>query len=118
MRDASKPLTIPEIVAAARGVPQSSTYRNMLIFEEAGIIHRMPGPDDFARYELAEQLMGHHHHLVCSRCGTVEDIVLPPAAEEDLERVLRRIARQRGFSLASHRLDLVGDCINCDERPA
>ena len=49
---------------------------------------------------------------------TVEDIVLPPAAEEDLERVLRRIARQRGFSLASHRLDLVGDCINCDERPA
>lgn len=116
LSEARQPLTIPQIVAAVSTVPQSSVYRNLAIFDEAGIVHRMPGTDDFARYELAEALMGHHHHLVCSTCGVVEDVILPPRTEEDLERVLRRIARQRGFSLASHRLDLVGDCVNCEDR--
>ena len=118
LSEAGQPLTIPELVSAAAGVPQSSVYRNLAIFDEAGIVHRLPGTGDFARYELAEHLMGHHHHMVCSTCGAVEDIVLPEALEEELERALRRIARQRGFALASHRLDLVGGCTNCDERPA
>jgi Fur family transcriptional regulator, ferric uptake regulator len=111
---ARQPLTIPQIVAATSTVPQSSVYRNLAIFDEAGVVHRMPGPGDFARYELAEELTGHHHHLVCSDCGVVEDVVLPAQAEKELERVLKRIARQRGFSLVSHRLDLVGGCGNCE----
>jgi Fur family ferric uptake transcriptional regulator len=110
---ARQPLTIPQLVAAAATVPQSSVYRNLAIFDGAGVVHRMPGSDDFARYELAEELMGHHHHLVCSRCGTVEDVELPAPAEAELERALRRIARTRGFTLSSHRLDLLGDCGRC-----
>ncbi len=118
LSQASQPLTIPQLVGAASNVPQSSVYRNLAYFDAAGIVHRMPGSDDFARYELAEHLMGHHHHLVCSSCGAVEDVVLPPRVEEELERALQRAARQRGFTLASHRLDLIGDCTNCDERSA
>jgi Fur family ferric uptake transcriptional regulator len=115
LSEAGQPLTIPQLVAAvAARVPQSSVYRNLAIFEEAGIVHRMPGIDDFARYELAEHLMGHHHHLVCSTCGVVEDVILPPALENELEAELRRVARRRGFTLSSHRLDLVGDCTSCD----
>jgi Fur family transcriptional regulator, ferric uptake regulator len=114
LREAGQPVTIPQLVDAATTVPQSSVYRNLAIFDEVGVVHRMPGPDDFARYELAEELMGHHHHMVCSSCGVVADVVLPPEAEEELERVLRTIAGERGFTLASHRLDLVGDCGNCE----
>jgi Fur family transcriptional regulator, ferric uptake regulator len=114
LSEAGQPLTIPQLVEAASKVPQSSVYRNLAIFEEAGIVHRMPGMDDFARYELAEHLMGHHHHLVCSTCGVVEDVILPPALESELEKEARRVARRRGFSLSSHRLDLVGDCTTCD----
>ncbi|HEV3123661.1 MAG TPA: Fur family transcriptional regulator [Candidatus Dormibacteraeota bacterium] len=112
---AGQPLTIPEIVAAAPRLPQSSVYRNLAVFDDAGIVHRMAGAAGFARYELAEELMGHHHHLVCSTCGAVADVTLPPDAEADLERVLRGVARRHGFSLASHRLDLVGECNNCED---
>lgn len=115
---AGQPLTIPQLAAAAPTVPQSSIYRNLAIFDSAGVVHRMPGSDDFGRWELAEHLVGHHHHLVCSRCGLVEDVVLPPTLEAELERALEQIASRRGFSLASHRLDLVGDCTSCDDRPA
>jgi Fur family ferric uptake transcriptional regulator len=114
LSQAGQPLTIPQLVDAASTVPQSSVYRNLAIFDEAGIVHRMPGNDDFARYELAEELVGHHHHMVCSNCGAVEDVVLPAEMEADLERVLQRIAAQRGFTLASHRLDLVGGCVRCE----
>lgn len=113
LRNAGQPLTIPELVAATSTVPQSSVYRNLAIFDDTGIVHRIAGDDDFARYELAEELMGHHHHTVCSTCGAVADVVLPPQAEADLERVLRRVARQSSFTMATHRLDLVGDCGRC-----
>ena len=113
LSESRQPLTIPQLVEAASTVPQSSVYRNLAIFDEAGIVHRMPGSDDFARYELAEELMGHHHHLVCSSCGAVEDVVLPAGVEQELERELKRVARQRGYTLSSHRLDLVGDCGRC-----
>jgi Fe2+ or Zn2+ uptake regulation protein len=111
---AGQPLTIPELVAAVSTVPQSSVYRNLALFEGAGLVHRMPGPGDFARYELAEELMGHHHHLVCSRCGAVQDVVLPHDVEQALEDALQRVAAERGFALTSHRLDLVGDCTACE----
>jgi Fe2+ or Zn2+ uptake regulation protein len=113
LSEAGQPLTIPQLVEAAATVPQSSVYRNLAIFDEAGIVHRMAGSDDFGRYELAEELMGHHHHLVCSNCGAVEDVVLPTGVEAELERSLTRVARQRGYTLSSHRLDLVGDCGSC-----
>jgi Fe2+ or Zn2+ uptake regulation protein len=118
LSEAGQPVTIPQLVEAASTVPQSSVYRNLAIFDEAGLVHRMPGPDDFARYELAEELMGHHHHLICSNCGAVEDVVLPDDAEQDLERALGRVARRHGFSLASHRLDLLGYCSSCEQRLA
>jgi Fe2+ or Zn2+ uptake regulation protein len=118
LREAGQPLTIPQIVAAASTVPQSSVYRNLVIFDEAGVVNRMAGTGDFALYELAEELVGHHHHMVCSVCGAVTDVTLPEATEEDLDRALRRVARRHGFTLAAHRLDLVGDCGHCDEASA
>lgn len=114
LRDAGQPLTIPQIVAAASTLPQSSVYRNLAMLDEAGIVHRMAGTDDFARFELAEELVGHHHHMVCSNCGAVADVTLPHDVETELEQVLHTVAREHGFTLASHRLDLVGDCVNCE----
>ena len=74
---ASRPLTVPELLAAAGAagegagtVPQSSAYRNLTLLVEVGILHRLPGSDEFARYELAEELAGHHIELLgrCDAC--------------------------------------------------
>ena len=48
-------------------------YRNLVVLEQAGVVRRVTSTDDFARYELAEDLTEHHHHLICSSCGTVDD---------------------------------------------
>ena len=64
--EAERPLTITEILAGAKGMPQSSAYRNLTVLCEAGVARRLPGVDDLGRFELAEDLAGHHHHLQCT----------------------------------------------------
>lgn len=112
---APAPMSIPQILAAdGGGLAQSSVYRNLAVLESAGVVSRIVTNDDFARFELAEELTDHHHHhLICASCGDVTDFALPPRLEADLERALRAIARKSAFEPASHRLDLVGACPAC-----
>jgi Fur family transcriptional regulator, ferric uptake regulator len=110
---AKAPLTIPEVVAGGRRVPQSSAYRSLAVLEQAGVVHRIVTTGDFARYELAEDLTEHHHHLICSACGGVEDFTVPPAVERSLRRAVRDVEDATGFAAAHHRLDLVGTCTAC-----
>jgi Fe2+ or Zn2+ uptake regulation protein len=97
----------------APDMPLSSAYRNLAVLEQAGVVRRVITDDDFARYELSEDLTSHHHHLICSSCGRVEDVQVPPALERDIDRSLDRLARKAGFASVSHRLDLIGTCADC-----
>jgi Fe2+ or Zn2+ uptake regulation protein len=63
--------------------------------------------------ELAEEIIGHHHHLVCTQCGTVADFTVPEAAERALRDALQRIAREGSFVPEDHRLDVLGRCRPC-----
>lgn len=109
----SQPTTIPEIIRTSRGLPQSSVYRNLTVLERAHVARRVVTGEDFGRYELAEDLTEHHHHLVCSRCGTVEDVTIPSRLEQSMERALDDVAADTGFTTVSHRFDLIGTCRNC-----
>lgn len=105
---------MPEMLERGDGLAQSSVYRNMVVLEQAGVVRRIVTNDEFARYELAEDLTGHHHHhLVCGSCGAVEDFIVPQAIEELLDSALDQVAEQHGFAADGHRLDLSGLCRDC-----
>jgi len=110
---AGRPVSIPDILGGASDLKQSSVYRNLADLEQAGVVRRVSTEEEFGRYELAEDLIGHHHHLVCSNCGTIRDVDVPPDVEGTLDRALDRIAKRAGFARVSHRLDLVGLCADC-----
>jgi Fur family transcriptional regulator, ferric uptake regulator len=111
--DAERPVTIPELLDAGATQSQSSLYRNLAILEQAGAVHRIASTDDVARYELTEELSEHHHHLVCSVCGRIDDVVLPPAIERGLADADAEAERQHGFNVTAHRVDFVGVCSDC-----
>jgi Fe2+ or Zn2+ uptake regulation protein len=113
LANAAKPLSLPDIVRGRRNLPQSSAYRNLAELESAGLVRRVASEDGFGRYELAEELTGHHHHLLCSRCGRVEDLHLPSSLERQLDRTLDALARDSRFATVRHRLDLIGLCEDC-----
>ena len=110
---AARPLTIPEILDGQPDLAQSSVYRNLVVLEDAGVVHRVVGTDDFARWELTEDLAGHHHHLICASCGRVEDVPASAGLERSVAAAAAAITRTTGFRTQHHRLDLVGVCESC-----
>lgn len=114
LREHQGPMTIPQILDTDGRLAQSSVYRNLVILEEVGVVTRIVTSDDFARYELAEDITDHHHHhLICTTCGGVVDFSLQPKVEAELERALRHAAKRSSFAVDGHRLDLVGTCADC-----
>jgi Fur family transcriptional regulator, ferric uptake regulator len=113
LAEVGQPLTLPEILAARHGFAQSSAYRNLVVLEQAGVVHRLVTSTDFARYELAEDLTKHHHHLVCVQCGAMEDFAAPSGMERSVRAAVSRVAGEHGFTPISHRLDVSGLCRRC-----
>ena len=111
--DVDRPLTIPELIDAGAPQSQSSLYRNLAIMEQCGVVRRLTSIDDVARYELDEELTEHHHHLVCSVCGRIDDVTLDDELEDRLHDAADATGDASGYEVTGHRLELVGTCPDC-----
>lgn len=94
-------------------VPVSSLYRSLAVMADADVLAHHHGAKGVTRYELAEWLAGHHHHLVCMDCGTVDDIELPAELEATLHKLVDRVAASGQFVAAGHALEVAGRCRAC-----
>lgn len=91
----------------------ATVYRVLTQFEQAGLLIRHHFDSDKAVFELNEG--DHHDHLVCLQCGKVEEFL-----DSEIEKRQHRIAKERGFSIHDHSLQIYADCIkeNCPNRKA
>jgi len=53
----------------------------------------------------------HHHHLVCSGCGATVEVEAPA-----IEQWVADIARQHGYRVDAHTLEVTGTCRSCARR--
>lgn len=113
LADADGPITLPELIDRAPTLAQSSAYRNLAVMEEVGVVRRLVHNADHARYELAEALTEHHHHLICESCGTVRDVTLTSDLERRLDTAFEELATGAGFTVTHHTIDLYGRCADC-----
>jgi Fur family ferric uptake transcriptional regulator len=79
----------------------STVYRTVRMFEDAGIIERHDFREGRARYETVPE--EHHDHLIDLKTGTVIEF-----HSKEIEALQERIAREHGFRLVDHRLELYG----------
>jgi Fur family ferric uptake transcriptional regulator len=77
----------------------STVYRTVKLFEDAGIIERHDFGDGRSRYETVSD--DHHDHLIDLRSGRVIEF-----HSEKIERLQQQIARELGFQVVDHRLEL------------
>ena len=78
----------------------ATVYRTVKLLEEAGLIERLEFGDGRSRYEEAGE---HHEHLVDIDTGEVHEFY-----NEELETLKTEIAREMGYDLIDHRLELYG----------
>jgi len=83
-----------------RTISLATIYRTVGVLEQAGIIDKLEVGDGKARYELAGE---HHEHLVDVDSGEIHEF-----QHEELEALKEKIARDMGFELVGHRLELFG----------
>jgi Fur family ferric uptake transcriptional regulator len=113
VHSAAQPVAIHDIMGSGPRLAQSSVYRNLVVLEQAGIVRRLVGAGGFSRYELAEDLTEHHHHLICTSCGSVEDLPAPVGLERTVQEATATLASRRGFRIRAHRVDMLGLCARC-----
>ncbi len=86
----------------------STVYRTVKLFEDAGLLARHDFRDGRSRYETVPE--EHHDHLIDLKSGVVIEFHSP-----EIEALQERIAREHGFKLVDHRLELYGIPLKKDE---
>jgi len=114
--DQAAPLSAAEIHGrlANRRVNLVSVYRAVHLMLDLGVLRVADASKGTQRFELAEEFTGHHHHLVCRVCGSVEDLDGCVVADDLLAALSRRIRRARKFRVLDHDLRLFGLCAHCN----
>jgi len=86
----------------------STVYRTVKLFEDEGIIEKHDFRDGRARYETVPE--EHHDHMIDVETGSVIEFHSP-----EIEALQERIAREHGFRLVGHRLELYGVPLDKDD---
>jgi Fur family ferric uptake transcriptional regulator len=89
------------------GIGYATVYRTLKLFADAGIANEIHFGDGQTRYEHLNE-GEHHDHLVCSRCGAIEEF-----ENETIEKLQDEVARTHGFLIETHKLELYGLCEKC-----
>jgi Fur family ferric uptake transcriptional regulator len=89
---------------AEPGLGLATVYRTLELLRAAGSIRQLAGAGEGAYVRCHP---GHHHHLVCVSCGTVEETELCGAPSAAV------LKRQHGFQPVTHELDVYGTCRRC-----
>lgn len=97
--------------AIDKRISLSTVYRTLKLFESKGILERHDFGRGRGQYEEAQR--GHHDHLINVETGQVIEF-----KNEDIERLQDRIARELGFRLVGHRLELYGVPVNGKKKPS
>jgi len=88
------------------GLGLVTVYRTLEILAGLGLVCELHTGEN--RSYLMRRPAEHHHHLICSDCGTVLDFT-----GCDLSELEERLARDTEFSIDSHLLEFTGQCPSC-----
>lgn len=84
----------------------ATVYRVLAQFEAAGLINRHNFEGGYSVFELSQG--EHHDHLVCVKCGKVEEFV-----DEVIETRQKMIAERAQYKMTDHALNIYGLCPAC-----
>jgi len=111
LEHADRPVGAQELVGTVRsldpGVGRATVFRTLQSLQDAGIVQHVTLAGNQAGYLLCATA-GHHHHLVCQQCGTIEDL-----AEDEVAPFLTSVQQVHGFVVDHASFTVYGTCAPC-----
>ena len=106
LQEKKRPLDASEIYfSLGDKADQATVYRTLETFYKKGIIKRLEFQEGKFRYEISSK---DHHHLVCQRCGRIDDI-----NDNVMHKWEKQIGKEKGFRVKKHNLEFFGICSKC-----
>ncbi len=109
----SSPLSAVAIldILKKKEIPANKTtvYRELKFLAKKNILHAIQFDERNRRYELSPE--EHRHHLICTSCKRIDDVIL----KHDLEDVEQRVKDQKKFKVERHALEFYGVCEMCQD---
>lgn len=94
------------LIESGEEIGLATVYRVLTQFEEAGLVIRHHFEEGHSVFEVDQGL--HHDHLVCVKCGRVEEFV-----DSIIEQRQQAVAKRAGFVITDHSLNIYGTCQGC-----
>ncbi|MFC2571241.1 MAG: Fur family transcriptional regulator [Campylobacter sp.] len=89
----------------------ATVYRTLNLLEEAEMVTSISFGSQGKKFELATK--PHHDHMICRRCGTIIEF-----EDQTIEKRQSSIAKEHGFKLTGHMMQLYGVCKECTAKEA
>lgn len=119
LENTTQPLSAPELhkqlkaVMKSKPVDRISVYRNLVMLEQAGLVHRVPPKGDFL--VCTHHHCGYRYHVLmrCEFCQKVEEVGVP---ENLLKPLYSHIRRKHWLMPEEHLLQVAGSCESCAQK--
>lgn len=98
--------TVDDLLSC-RGAGRATVFRTIRLLTEIGAVCRVLLEDGSLHYRVSERA-AHHHHVVCSDCGAVQEL-----DQCAIDGVVRELTGGTGFVVEGHWLELYGKCAEC-----
>lgn len=89
------------------GIGLATVYRALNVFRDCGLAQQRQFGDGQSRYEHKVDHR-HHDHLVCQKCGKITEF-----ENHHIEELQQEVARDKGYLIFTHKLELYGLCSSC-----
>lgn len=92
-------------------IDKVTLYRALESMVVSGVVREVDFRHGHAHYEL-KILRKHHHHIVCTNCGAIEDV------DCTTEPFIKQVARKakKFSSISDHSMEFFGLCKTCEAK--
>ena len=87
----------------------ATVYRSLNLLEESGMVTSISFGAQGKKFELANK--PHHDHMICRQCGVIVEF-----EDQIIEKRQLAIAKEHGFKLTGHIMQLYGVCGECNKQ--
>lgn len=98
--------TADDLLHRCPGAGRATLFRTIRLLSQLGVVCRVLMEDGTRHYAVSRR--EHHHHLVCTACGQVQDL-----DQCAIEGVVRELSQSSGYEIDGHWLELYGRCYTC-----
>lgn len=114
LNKAKKPIDAVEIIEKLKRknirIDRVTVYRNINLLVNKGLVCKVEFNEGKYRYESAS--LPHHHHIICTQCGKINDIE-SDSLHNEIDKISKTVCVNFNFEIKEHKVEFFGKCKTC-----